>query len=146
MYLYIVSSDDFQKAKERALYEYSEACGKIATVDRLQNGKPVLLLNGKREGDISFSHTENVLIAAISSSEVGADIERKDRRISQKICGNIEEWTRREAYAKYLGTGINRRILDETLPEGLIKSFDWGDYVISVACEDKKLDIINLTR
>lgn len=146
MYLYITLFDDLDKAKAQVLEEYSRVCGKQATVDRLANGKPVLLLNKNREGDISFSHTENVLIAAISGSVVGVDIERKDRRISSNICKSIEEWTKKEAYGKYLGIGINRQILDKTIPEGLVDSFIWGDYVISLASYDKNVDIINLTR
>ena len=87
----------------------------------------------------------SLLVIAFSDSEVGIDIERIDRRVSDKICKDIREWTRYEAYGKYLGTGISKKLLISELPEELIESYTFGDYVISLASEDKKVDIIKLT-
>lgn len=144
MYLYITTFDDLQNAKNRVLDEYAKTCKRHVSTDRLSNGKPVLLLDNKREGDISVSHTKNCLVVAISEEKVGIDIELKERHISPTICKNIKEWTQYEAYGKYLGTGISKELLNKELPEELITSFEWGDYIISLASNDKKVDIIKL--
>lgn len=146
MYLYITRFEDIDKAKEDILREYSKTCIGQVSIDRLANGKPVLLLDKKPIGDISISHTENVLIMAFSELKVGVDIERNDRKISQKLCDDIKKWTQIEAYGKYLGSGITKSLIKENIPQGLVESFFWEEYVVSVASEDKKLDIIKLTR
>ncbi len=132
-------------AKNAILQAHGNRTGKSVTIDRLSGGKPVVLYNGKREGGVSVSHTDGLLVIAFSESEVGIDIERTDRQVSDKICKDIREWTRYEAYGKYLGTGISKKLLQSELPEGLIDSYTFGEYVISLASEDKKVDIINLT-
>lgn len=132
-------------AQNAVLRAHGARTGKSVSIDRLSTGKPVVLYNGEREGYVSVSHTDGVLITAFSDEETGIDIERKDRKAPQKICKDIVEWTQFEAYGKYLGTGLTKSLFAKKPPEGLVYSFTWGEYVISVASEDKKVDIINLT-
>lgn len=145
----VVYASDIGKDKTVAenaiLQAHGNRTGKSVTIDRLSKGKPVVLYDGKREGCISVSHTDGLLVIAFSDSEVGIDIERIDRQVSDKICKDIREWTRYEAYGKYLGTGISKKLLKSELPEDLIESYTFEDYVISLASEDKKVDIIKLT-
>lgn len=138
-------TDDKNAALEAILKAQGERTGKAVTLDRLSTGKPVVLYNGVCEGFVSVSHTCDLIIAVFSDMQVGADIERKDRKVSQKICADIVEWTKYEAYGKYLGCGITKKLLSSPLPEELIFSFEIDGYVLSLASEDKKVDIIKLT-
>jgi 4'-phosphopantetheinyl transferase len=82
---------------------------------------------------ISISHSGNILTAILSDKDVGIDIEKIDtdrdyikiakryfNESNYKIC--IEKadnfydlWTKKEAYSKYLGKGINRQLLKSEL-------------------------------
>lgn len=92
-------------------------------------------------GDISISHTENIIVIALSDYKVGIDIERKNRKISKELT-SIENWTQKECYAKYLGSGITRELLNSVPPADLITTFEYGDFILSVCSEDKTVDII----
>lgn len=92
-------------------------------------------------GDISISHTENIIAIALSDYKVGIDIERKNRKISKALT-SIENWTQKECYAKYLGCGMTRELLNSVPPADLITTFEYGDFIISVCSEDKTVDII----
>lgn len=74
----------------------------------------------------NISHCKNYILIGISDEELGVDIEEKSRVISDNLIDrtlSIEEkrlvnnsidflrcWVKKEAYLKYLGTGINRRL------------------------------------
>ncbi len=137
--------DDKNAALEAILRAHGERTDKTVTLDRLSTGKPVVLYDGVRQNYVSLSHTCDTLIAAFSDKEVGVDIERKDRKVSRQICKGIVEWTKYEAYGKYLGCGITKKLLSLPLPEELILSLEIDGYAVSIASEDKKVDIINLT-
>lgn len=92
-------------------------------------------------GDISISHTGNIIAIAISDYKVGIDIERKNRKISKELI-SIENWTKKECYAKYLGCGITRELLNSVPPADLITTFIYGDFILSICSEDKTVDII----
>ena len=132
-------------AKNAILKHYGNIIGKTVELGRLSSGKPVVLYDGKEEGYVSVSHTENVVLIAFCDSEVGIDIENSNRQTPKKICADITEWTQKEAYSKYLGTGLTREILNNSVPYGLVDSFIMDEYTVSVASADKKVDIISLT-
>lgn len=90
---------------------------------------------------ISISHSCDTIAIAVSNKKVGIDIERKDRRISKELI-SIENWTQRESYAKFLGTGLNRKILNNSLPLQLLTTFEHNNYIFSVCSEDKTISII----
>ncbi len=69
---------------------------------------------------------------SFSDESVGIDIERKDRKISDRICADIRQWTRIEAYAKWTGAGVSKRLIAEDLPQDLIITRKYGDYYVSV--------------
>ena len=94
-------------------------------------GKPYLIGGGV---EFSLSHTRGAVCAAFSGEgEVGADIERRDRRVSQRLYSRvlsgserrnaasgedfIRLWVQKEAFLKRLGTGIadDLRGVDTTL-------------------------------
>ena len=125
---------DIQKAKEEILKRHFSCDNYL--IEYLPNGQPILTKDGEQSGYISISHTDNTLVMAFADKPVGIDIERKNRKISSKVCDSIEKWTRREAYGKYLGVGINKEVLSAKLPDKIINTFYHGEYVVSVCSEE----------
>ena len=92
-----------------------------------ERGKPYC--KSHREIYFSLSHSGNFLALAISDRDVGIDIERirqaKEDLVRRVCCENeislifssenpdeafTEIWTKKEAYLKALGTGIDREL------------------------------------
>ena len=143
--VYITKYADLQQAKERILAKYSQIKGKIYTLERMSNGAPQLLSDGKPNEHVSVSHTDGVLVMAFSDDKVGVDIERADRKVSPKICESIERWTAIEAYAKWTGYGLSKDILHCKLPKEFLSTRVWGEYVISVCSQCQDIEITQLT-
>ncbi len=102
--------------------------GEDIIIQKNNYGKPYL----KECNDIFFniSHTRNAIVVAVSSNEVGIDIEKlvappydiidsvfskKEKEIIEKEDVNKTSffysiWTRKESYLKWLGTGINEQL------------------------------------
>lgn len=97
--------------------------GKKVSMEKSASGAPYL------EGDdhfVSLSHKDNRLVLALSTKPVGVDIERlQDKPSYFRIAatyfdepieeGDVEgffrSWTRREAFGKLLGVGLNREVM-----------------------------------
>ncbi len=142
--VYLIKYDDLRQAKERILSEYSKVIGNTYTIEYLPSGAPQLLLDGKPNGHVSISHTDGVLAMAFGNDKVGIDIERADRAVSPKICKSIEDWTRIEAYAKWTGNGLSKSLLLGQIPEDIISTRKWQEYVISVCSQCQGIEIIQL--
>ena len=126
-------------------------------------GKPWLTVGSVREENIYFSlsHTKNAIAVAVSNRPVGIDIEAV---VSQERVGDshflertmnaterqsiaeaddprlmfTELWTRKEAYVKLLGTGLDMNTLPMLLNEADAYTFHTGygsGYAYSVVCE-----------
>ncbi len=114
-------------------------------------GKPYLEGSGVQ---FSLSHTRGAVCAAFSESgEVGADIERKDRRVSERLYSRVlsenekplvhtgEEfirlWVQKEAFLKRLGTGIadDLRGADTTLLRDTAV-YEYGEYFVGISGTD----------
>ncbi len=137
-------------------------------ISKTPSGKPYIK-NGVLHFNISYS--EEIYIIAISNHEVGVDVEKVSVSVNvdlivkkyfseeEKKYMNVgknkylrirrfyELWTRREAFVKYLGTGITNdfKFLDLSKKiKGLnIESFFYGNYVISI-CVPDKIEHINV--
>ncbi|PLT68481.1 hypothetical protein CDL26_16095 [Mediterraneibacter gnavus] len=116
-------------------------------------GKPYIY--GKNEYlKFNISHTDNAVICVISDDEIGVDIEKVEPVEYEKICRifTIEEqtkiissdsltmfyevFTKKEAYTKMLGLGLNMpfnafNVLDNM--DDILKTLTIGDYMISIS-------------
>ena len=121
------------------------------------HGKPYL-----KRSDLFFSmsHTEGAIVAAFSEGEeIGADVERKNRRVSERMYPRVlsdEEqrsvrktedflklWVQKEAFLKRLGVGITRdlrAVSPEKLPD--TAAIDCGDYIVGVSGRDAKEAVV----
>jgi 4'-phosphopantetheinyl transferase len=117
-------------------------------------GKPYLLVFPYYE--FSISHTRNAVAAAVSDKPVGVDVEKvrdvagglAKRVFSENEMAWLNEtdenkerrffdiWTKKEALAKYRGTGLMKdlKLLDvkSALLREKLSSFDLGGYIVSV--------------
>lgn len=122
--------------------------GKVA-FEKGPHGKPYIKGGGAQ---FSVSHTKGAVCVAISDSEkeIGVDIERKDRRISEKLKERtlsknelakltsdedfLRMWVQKEAFLKRTGIGLTTVIsgIDTTLIKD-IAAFDCGEYLVGAA-------------
>ena len=128
--------------------------------DRTKKGKPYV--SGHDDIDFNISHTKGMILCSVTDTgKVGVDVERI-RPIKYNImkrCFNTDEisyvekqpssdqkffeiWTKKEAYTKYLGTGLTIDItaINMLSPDHADKvySFESDDYIFSIYCDDKK--------
>ena len=123
-----------------------------------EDGKPV-----HPEISFSISHSNGYIAIATSKSEVGIDVEdlfldkrlKMAKRILTEEELNIfnkkldqtgyltEKWTLKEAYAKYLGTGITQNVLQTTV-KGY--SINVKGAVVSVYPKDSNVKMFYETR
>ena len=130
---------------------------KKVSISRKPSGAPVV---EGADAYISLSHKDKYLCVAVSSKEVGVDIEKiVDKPSIYKIAkryfaepvNDCREfylaWTRKEAFGKLLGSGLDKDVLGKDLsqdtydlPEGTVRfsTFDYQDYMITVACFDEE--------
>lgn len=116
----------------------------------LENGKPYLV--GYPNIHFNLSHCKNAVVCAVSNSPIGVDIERKrhanddlirytmnDEEIEQidkskdKDYAFTKLWTKKEAFVKLTGLGIQDNIKD------ILKNIDYSKIVIDTMENDEKL-------
>ncbi len=129
----------------------SKECGltpESIVFSKTEHGKPIVL-----NSDIHFnvSHSENIVVCVIADSPVGIDVEKiREYKPStaKKFCSDeeirlIEQsenpseqfigiWTVKEAYAKFLGTGLTESIFKKSDFYGNILQYKFEDYCISI--------------
>ncbi|MGX8773866.1 MAG: 4'-phosphopantetheinyl transferase family protein [Bacillota bacterium] len=101
-----------------------------ALIERTERGKPYVSLPGEGPPEapfISVSHSEGTFALLVSDREAGLDIQYARKVKTEKIAARyftaeeaeyaaadetagrfFELWTRKEAYGKYLGTGLEQ--------------------------------------
>ncbi len=133
-------------------------------IDKNKYGKPFLVNFPKVHYNVS--HTKGLIVCAISDSCIGIDVERiksfNKRIVERFLSGNEREyiysfkenqderfaeiWTKKEAYVKWLGKGIEVPFEPFDVihvGEKKLYSFLYGNYYISIFSE--KLVQINVT-
>ena len=125
-----------------------------------ENGKPLI------EGiNFNISHSHNLVAVAISSHEVGIDLElveeKDNERIAKKIMNEEEYqkylknkeyfykvWTKKEAYLKRKGLSLefalNKDQRIEDVASYYIQDEDYNDYYLSVSPSGSRVEFINL--
>lgn len=122
--------------------------GKVV-FEKGSHGKPYIKGGGAQ---FSVSHTKGAVCVAISDNEkeIGVDIERRDRRISEKLKERtlsknelaqldsnedfLRMWVQKEAFLKRTGIGLTTMIsgVDTTLIKD-IAAFGCGEYFVGAA-------------
>lgn len=131
---------------------------------RTEHGKP--FLNGHDSIDFNISHTKGMILCSVTDTgKVGVDVERI-RPLKYNImkrCFHPDEidyveslnddkhffeiWTKKEAYTKYLGTGLAFDITSVNMlskeHDDKLACFCENDYIFSVYsdCKDKVLPV-----
>lgn len=118
------------------------------------NGKPYF-----KDFNIFFnySHSKNYVACAISSYEVGIDIEETTRKINDNIAKKylddiidnskrIEAWVKKESYSKLKGLGLKIKFQDLKLNEIKAKNFfvSKKEYMCSIYCDNDAVDFKEL--
>lgn len=104
--------------------------------DKDEKGKPIC-----QSGYLSLAHSGDYAVAAWSDRPIGVDIEKHrplSPALAKRLGGDLEEWVKKEAYGKAIGTGICR-VLDAPIPDGWHFSFpDAPEGYIMAICEKQE--------
>ncbi len=148
-------------AKLLAEYGFKKCFRRTASLCHRDSGKPYFY--GESQAFVSISHSEGLCLAAISDSEIGADIEymkqgdeqllrlakryftsEEIKYVEKKPYQNFYQiWCRKESYIKYTCEGLSRplgsfSVLDsKKAPCGIIfTDFTYGNYKIAVCSKE----------
>lgn len=159
LYFYEKKQKHTSSDTEKLILESLEGCcGKPQSAFRLwrnENGKPFVEGN---EYYVGVTHTEKILIVGVDAENFGIDCESADRTVqnadnisrkyfSEKECDYIfaasdntekntrflEVWVKKEAYVKYLGTGIkDMKSFCVFSVEGSFEKVNYGNNIIYI--------------
>lgn len=139
--------------REKATDEYiRESVGNPeAKIYRTAKGKPYLE-NGPF---VSVSHTDDLVVVAVSKNNIGIDMEKKDREIkkqeelAEKYFSQkekeyattkerfLEIWTKKESYGKFTGEGVAHIGKDTFSHKGKYERIEKEGYIIFAYREDE---------
>lgn len=140
----MISSTNYYKLGEKMKELFNED---IDSLRFSESGKPYM-----NNIHVSMTHNKKYFGFAISKDNIGLDIEQiiTNERLSTKILSDLEleefsnskdkclyltlKWTAKEAYAKYLGTGLVADILRTDIKD--FKSFNIDDSILAIYSDD----------
>lgn len=95
---------------------------------------------------VSITHTGTKIVIAVSSSPVGVDIERNDRKLALRGA-DVAAWTAYEATAKLRGDGIRLSEVRDGVPKCEARYFDiFCDHTTAVAGGDPSCTVVYLPK
>ena len=114
----------------------------------------------------SMSHTKGAVLAAVSGTNVGCDIEVPDRKVdiagierlvlsdAERRCFNADDrlaffriWTRKEAYCKYTGEGLGAEFDSFSIDDTPVPSYtDEQDGYVRAVCSPLLLKMPEIAR
>lgn len=115
-----------------------------------QYGKPYL-----KNKYFNISHADNYLLLGIADEEIGVDMQKITfKKNVEKLFSEEEQnllktakekmftryWVLKESYAKYLGVGISKKILQEAIIKKDVYFYEYEDlngYMIAVCLKNK---------
>ena len=101
-----------------------------------ESGRPIC-----QSGYLSLAHSGDYAVAAWSERPIGVDIEKHrplSPALAKRLGGGLDEWVKKEAYGKAIGTGIYR-VLNAPIPDDWHLSFpDAPDGYIMAICEKQE--------
>ncbi len=131
------------------------------TFDYGEHGKP--FLHGRDDFQFSFSHASGYVAFVCGNRSVGVDIERNDREKEKIASKHFTEneyeavytrrektfadiWTAKEAYVKYLGTGLSKGLNTFDVLDGStgcrFVSFDVDNSMTVTSCQETDEDVV----
>jgi 4'-phosphopantetheinyl transferase len=145
--------------KDIPVFEYSETkqarfvLSKLLSYFNIVEPDIIISNNGKpyfKDSNIFFnySHSKNYIACAVSLSELGIDIEEKERTISdavsKKYLNNIDKykrleyWVKKEAYSKLKGIGLSIGLQNINLDNDKNIFLNSNNYLCSIYSNNNK--------
>ena len=159
MKIYIQRNSSKNRSIEILKYAYYDTYKKnidLSLIIKNECGKPYY----DDKFYFNISHSKNYICIAVSSMEVGIDIEQPrtiNNKIAQKVLANGEKlinnnilynWVIKEAYSKYKGLGLQIGFsnidANQILKSDYLKNISCDNYICFVYSKDRLDDIIYL--
>lgn len=160
--VYLINVKENENASLKARHFLQKLFGEDIIIKTDKNGKPYI--EGNSEIHFNISHTDGLLVIAVSDYEVGIDAEKVrevDMRVKKRftkaeaeyvgesINRFFEIWTKKEAFLKQKGVGLKGglqsfSVLDKEI-NSRISTFFMGDFVVSVCFYKQNMEYIKIT-
>ena len=160
--VYLINVKENENASLKARHFLQKLFGEDIAFKNGEKGKPYI--EGKPEIHFNISHTDGLLVIAVSDFEVGIDVEKVrevDMRVKKRFTKDESEyidtnttrffeiWTKKEAFLKQKGVGLKGglqsfSVLDKEI-NSRISTFFVGDFVVSVCFYKQTMEYIKIT-
>ncbi len=157
--VYLINVKENENASLKARHFLKKLFGEDIAFKNGEKGKPYI--EGKPEINFNISHTDGLLVIAVSDYSVGVDAEKireVDMRIKKRFTKAeaeyigestirfFEIWTKKEAFLKQEGVGLKGGLNTFCVIENAkISTFNYKDYIISVCFEKENTEYKKIT-
>lgn len=157
--VYLINVKENENASLKARHFLKKLFGEDITFKNGKKGKPYI--EGKPHIHFNISHTDGLLVIAVSECSVGVDAEKireVDIRVKKRFTKAeaeyigydtvrfFEIWTKKEAFLKQKGVGLKGGLQSFCVIENAkISTFNYKDYIISVCFEKENTEYKKIT-